>query len=162
MAIKIGDSLPPGKLGVMTANGPVEKTISELFAAKRVALFAVPGAFTPTCHVSHMPSIVEAARQFSEKGVDAVYCLSVNDVYVMDAWDKATGASNAGVTCLADGAASFTRGLGLDLDLTAYGMGIRSHRYAMVVDHGKVTHLEVESNAGVATCSRGDHLLSLI
>jgi len=162
MRIQIGSPIPAGKLKIMTDKGPVDKTTEELFAGKRVALFAVPGAFTPTCHATHMPSIVAAARKFAEKGVDAVYCLSVNDVYVMGAWDKATGASQAGVTCLADGSAAFTRDLGLELDLTAYGMGLRSKRFAMVIDHGKVTHLEIEANAGEATCSRGDSLLSQI
>jgi peroxiredoxin len=162
MTIKIGESIPNGKLGLMTAAGPGGQSTAELFGNKRVALFAVPGAFTPTCHQTHMPSIVEAARKLSEKGLDAIYCLSVNDVFVMAAWDEATGASKAGVTLLADGAAEWTRALGLELDLTGYGMGLRSQRFAMVVDHGKVTHLEIESNPGLATCSRGDHLLSLL
>lgn len=162
MRIKTGDRLPEKKLALMTPNGVVTQTTAELFGSKRVALFAVPGAFTPTCHGTHMPSIVHAARKLSEKGLDAIYCLSVNDAFVMGAWDQATGASQAGVTLLADGAAELTRAMGLELDLTDYGMGLRSQRYAMVVDHGKVTHLEVESNPGAATCSRGDHLLSLL
>ena len=160
--IKIGDTIPNAKLGLMTANGPTEKTTAELFGNKRVALFAVPGAFTPTCHATHMPSIVQAARKLSEKGLEAIYCISVNDAFVMGAWDQATGASQGGVTLLADGAAALTQAMGLELDLTGYGMGLRSQRYAMVIDHGKVTHLEIESNPGLATCSRGDHLLSLL
>ncbi len=146
----------------MTAKGPSDKTTAELFEGKRVVLFAVPGAFTPTCHQTHMPSIVAAAKQLSAKGVDAIYCMAVNDSFVMDAWDRATGATQAGVTCLADGSAAFTRALGLELDLTAYGMGLRSHRFALVVDQGKVTHVEVEANPGQATCSRGDSLLGLL
>ena len=160
--IKIGERIPATKLALMTATGVETKTTGELFESKRVALFAVPGAFTPTCHATHLPSIVQAARKLSEKGLDAIYCLSVNDAFVMGAWDQATGASKAGVTLLADGAAELTKAMGLELDLTEYGMGLRSQRYAMIIDHGKVTHLEVESNPGVATCSRGDHLLSLL
>ena len=160
--IRIGDQIPAGKLTLMTPDGVVSRTTSELFGQGRFALFAVPGAFTPTCHATHMPSIVQAARKLSDKGLKGIYCISVNDAFVMGAWDEATGASKAGVTLLADGAAEFTKAMGLELDLTDYGMGLRSQRYAMVIDHGKVTHLEVEKNPGVATCSRGDHLLTLL
>ena len=147
MTIKVGDTIPSMKLMVATPDGPKETSTDEIFKGKKVVLFAVPGAFTPTCSVKHMPGFVQNADAFKAKGVDTVACIAVNDVFVMDAWGKDQGTSNK-VTMLADGAAAFTKAIGLELDLNARGMGWRSQRYALVADDAKVTHLGVEQPGG--------------
>ncbi|MGE0767709.1 MAG: peroxiredoxin [Hyphomicrobiaceae bacterium] len=152
MAIKVGDKLPEATFTTMTAEGPKPRTTAEMFGGKKVALFAVPGAFTPTCHKTHMPGFLDRMDELKAKGFDAVYCTAVNDVFVMDAWANASG-SVGKVTMLADGGAEFAKKIDLFMDLTARGMGIRSKRYAMAVDDGVVKVLNVEEQPGVALSS---------
>ncbi len=145
--IKIGDVIPPMKLTAATAEGPKEVSTDEIFAGKKVVLFAVPGAFTPTCSMRHLPGYLQSMDALRAKGVDSVACIAVNDVFVMGAWAKEQGVDGR-ITMLADGSGAFTKALGLELDLVARGLGIRSQRYAMVVDNGYVTHLAVEPPGG--------------
>ncbi len=147
MTIKVGDTIPSMKLMVATPEGPKETSTDEIFKGKKVVLFAVPGAFTPTCSAKHMPGFVQNAAAMKAKGVDTIACIAVNDVFVMDAWGKDQGAGDK-VTMLADGAAAFAKSLGLELDLNARGMGWRSQRYALVAVDGKVTHLGIEEPGG--------------
>ena len=140
--IEQGQALPEGTLSELTADGMLNHKVAELFANKKVVLFAVPGAFAPTCSEAHLPGFVVMADQFKAKGVDIIACLSVNDAFVMKAWGTAQNASE--LMMLADGDASFTKALGLDMDTAGFG-GIRSQRYAMVVDNGVVTTLNVEA-----------------
>ncbi len=144
MTIKTGDRIPNVTLNRMGADGPEEVSSDELFAGKRVVLFALPGAFTPTCSASHLPGYVVNADAIRAKGIDDIICLSVNDAFVMDAWGKAQNAEGQ-VSMVADGSANFTSAVGLELDLTARGMGLRSQRYAMLVDDGVVSMLAVEA-----------------
>jgi peroxiredoxin len=143
MTIKIGDKIPSVKLKHMTADGPKEVLSDELFAGKKAVLFALPGAFTPTCSAKHVPGFVSNFDALSGKGVDLIACLSVNDAFVMGAWSKDQKAEDK-VLMLADGNADFTKAVGLDADYSGYGMGTRSQRYAMVIDNGVVTVLNVE------------------
>ncbi|WP_321499162.1 peroxiredoxin [Breoghania sp.] len=152
MTIQIGDKLPDATFKVMTEDGPGETTTNEVFAGKKVVLFAVPGAFTPTCHNNHLPGFIDNLTVFHSKGVDTVAVTSVNDVFVMDAWAKATGAKGK-MTFLADGSADFAKALGLELDASAGGLGIRSKRYSMIVEDGKVTSLNIEDSPGQAQVS---------
>ena len=152
MTIQVGDTVPEGMLMRMTAEGPAPITTDELFSGKKVVLFAVPGAFTPTCSAKHVPSYVSNAEALSAKGVDTVACLSVNDVFVMGAWGKDQGVGDK-VMMLADGVGEYTAKLGLELDLSARGLGKRATRFAMVVDNGKVSHLAVEENPGEMSVS---------
>jgi len=147
MTIKVGDTIPSMKLMVATADGPKEITTDEIFKGKKVVLFAVPGAFTPTCSAKHLPGFVQNYEAFHAKGVDTIACISVNDAFVMGAWGKDQGAGDK-VTMLADGAAAFAKAVGLELDLNARGMGWRSQRYALIAEDGKVTHLGVEAPGG--------------
>ena len=140
--IKANDAIPAGTLQQLTASGMENHNTDELFANKKTVLFAVPGAFTPTCSVSHLPGYVIKFDEFKAKGVDQIICLSVNDAFVMEAWGNAQNAEN--IMMLADGDGSFTKLLGLDMDTASFG-GIRSQRYAMVVENGVVTHLGVEA-----------------
>jgi peroxiredoxin len=144
MAIAVGDKIPSAKLKTMTAEGPKDISTDDIFNGKKVVLFAVPGAFTPTCSAKHLPGFVEKAAEIKGKGVDTIACLAVNDAFVMGAWGKAQNTGDK-VLMLADGAAAFTKQLGLDLDLTGPGMGVRSKRYAMLVDNGTVKALQVEA-----------------
>lgn len=159
--IKEGDSLPEATFTVMTAEGPQPVSVKDFFGGRKVAFFAAPGAFTPTCDKAHLPSYVANAEAFKAKGVDAVAGTTVNDVFVLDAWSKASGAEGK-VTLLADGSAAFAKAIGMDLDLTARGLGVRSKRYAMLVEDGVVKKLLVEENPGQATCSTGGFLLDHI
>ena len=143
MTIQVGDRIPEGMFSVMGAEGPAGISTSEIFDGKKVVLFAVPGAFTPTCSAAHLPGFVVHVDDIKAKGVDTVACLSVNDVFVMDAWGKASNAEH--IVMLADGNGTFTTALGLELDGTGYGMGIRSKRFAMIVDDGVVTLLNVDT-----------------
>ena len=143
MAIKIGDKVPSVALAHMTVDGPKEITSDELFAGKKVVLFALPGAFTPTCSASHLPGFVVNADKIKAKGVDEIICLSVNDAFVMDAWGKAQNAEE--IHMVADGNADFAKAVGLELDLIARGMGVRLQRFAMIVADGVVEHLNVEA-----------------
>jgi peroxiredoxin len=160
MAIKVGDQLPSAKFRVMTGEGPGWKTTDELFKGKKVALFAVPGAFTGTCHKMHVPSIVQNLAALKAKGVDAVAVTAVNDVFVMDAWKKATAAE--GIDFIADGNGEFAKALDLSFDGSAGGLGTRSRRYAMLVDDGTVKVLNVEESPGKVEVSGGDALLKAL
>ena len=144
MAIKVGDKIPAAKLRVMSAEGPKEISTDDIFKGKKVVLFAVPGAFTPTCSAKHLPGFVQNAAQIKAKGVDTIACVAVNDAFVMGAWGKAQGADDK-VLMLADGNGTFTKELGLEMDGSAVGLGSRSQRYAMVVQDGVVKTLNVEA-----------------
>ena len=148
MTISVGDRLPDAKFRVMTPDGAVEKSTADIFAGKKVVLFAVPGAFTPTCHKNHLPGYIEQEAAIKAKGVDEIAVVAVNDHHVMGAWAKATGGEGK-VLFLADGSGEFTKAVGLDMDLVAAGLGIRSKRYAMIVDDGVVSALHVEDAPGV-------------
>ena len=153
MTIKVGDSVPVDiKLKEMTESGPKDVTVGEICNGKKVVLFAVPGAFTPTCSLKHLPGFVEQFAALKAKGVDEIACLSVNDTFVMGAWADQQKASGK-VRLLADGNADFTKAVGLSLDASGFGMGTRSQRYAMVVNDGKVTELLVESGPGLDVSS---------
>jgi len=145
MAIKAGDSLPDVKLKEMGDGGPKDVSIAELTKGKRVVLFAVPGAFTPTCSMKHLPGFVEKAGELRAKGVQEIVCLSVNDAFVMGAWGKAQGAGDK-VRMVADGNGEFTKAIGLELDASGFGMGKRSKRYAMIVKDGKVESVLVDES----------------
>ena len=142
--IKVGDKIPSTKLKHMTANGPAEISTDELFGGKKVVLFSVPGAFTPTCSAKHLPGFVEKAAAIKAKGVDTIACLAVNDAFVMDAWGKAQNVGDK-VHMLADGSCAFSKALGLELDLNAAGLGMRGKRFSMLVDNGVVKQLNVEA-----------------
>jgi len=144
MTIAVGDSIPDVTVHVMGESVPEPKNSAELFAGRKVVLFALPGAFTPTCSAKHLPGFINMASEFFEKGVDAIICLSVNDAWVMDAWGKAQGADGK-VTMVADGSGDLSRAMGLTADMSGAGFGERSIRYAMIVDNGVVTHLNVEA-----------------
>ena len=144
MAIKVGDRVPSAKLQIKTKDGVQTKTTDELFGGKKVVLFALPGAFTPTCSAKHLPGFVNNFQAIKAKGVDAIACLSVNDAFVMDAWGKDQNVEDK-VMMLADGNADFTKAVGLTMDGTGYGMGTRSQRYAMIIDKGVITALNVEA-----------------
>ncbi len=143
MAIAVGDKIPAGTLKITAPDGAKDVSTSELFGGKKVVLFGVPGAFTPTCSAKHLPGFVEKAKQIKAKGVDSIVCLSVNDAFVMDAWGKAQHAEGA-VTLAADGNAEFTRALGLEFDASKFGMGVRAQRFALIVDDGVVKGAYVE------------------
>ena len=160
MTIAVGEKIPSAKLKTMTAEGPKDISTDDIFNGKRVVLFAVPGAFTPTCSAKHLPGFVEKAADIKGKGIDTIACLAVNDAFVMGAWGKAQNTGDK-VLMLADGAAAFTKQLGLDLDLTGPGMGVRSKRYAMVVDNGTVKALQVEA-PGAFEVSSADAILKAL
>ncbi len=145
--IKVGDAIPSMKLMQATADGPKEISTDELFKGKTVALFAVPGAFTPTCSAKHLPGFVEHAAALKAKGADSIVCMSVNDAFVMGAWGKSQGVGED-IVMLADGSAAFTKALGLELDLVARGLGIRSQRFALIAKDGIVSHLAIEAPGG--------------
>ncbi len=144
MSISVGDKMPAGAFGVMTGDGPGSMTTDALFGGKKVVLFSVPGAFTPTCSMNHLPGYVTQAAAFADKGVDTVACMAVNDVFVMHAWGDAGGAADK-VVMLADGNGDYAKALGLTMDASGFGMGLRGQRFALVVDDGTVTHVAVEA-----------------
>lgn len=158
MTIQVGDRLPQTTFRVMTADGAKPKTTDDVFAGRKVVLIGVPGAFTPTCHRNHLPGYIENAASFTDKGVDAIAVTAVNDVFVMDAWAKASGGDGK-VEFLADGNGDFAKALGLTLDASGNGLGVRSKRYSMVVDDGVVKSLNIEETAGKADTSGADNLL---
>ncbi len=160
MTIKVGDTIPSMKLMVATADGPKEISTDEIFKGKKVVLFAVPGAFTPTCSAKHLPGFVQNADALKSKGVDTIACIAVNDAFVMGAWGKDQGTGEK-VMMLADGAAAFAKALGLELDLNARGMGMRSQRYALVAEDGKVTPLGVEQPGGFEV-SKAESILAVL
>jgi len=145
MTIKVGDKVPAGMFTIMGAEGPVGMSTADIFEGKKVVLFAVPGAFTPTCSMAHLPGFVVHVDEIKSKGVDTVACMSVNDVFVMNAWGQSANAEH--LVMLADGNADFTTALGLELDGTGFGMGKRSQRFAMIVDDGVVSLLNVDAGA---------------
>lgn len=144
MSIKVGEKLPETNFTVMGESGPKQVSSGDVFKGKKVVLFAVPGAFTPTCSERHLPGFVGLADQIKSKGVTTIACTAVNDVFVLDAWSKERGAN--GITMLADGNGDFAKALGLDIDLSPFGLGRRSQRYAMVIDDGVVSYLAVEDS----------------
>jgi peroxiredoxin len=148
MTIKIGDKLPAAEFSTMTADGQQKLSTDVVFAGRKVVLFAVPGAFTPTCSMNHLPGFVAKIGDIKAKGVDTIACTSVNDVHVMSAWAKASGADGK-IMMLADGNGDFARAVGLAVDLKAAGMGERSRRYSMIVENGVVKALNVEEKSGV-------------
>jgi glutaredoxin/glutathione-dependent peroxiredoxin len=157
MAIKVGDKLPAATFTVMGPDGPKPVSSDELFKGKTVALFAVPGAFTPTCSQRHLPGFKDKAADLKKKGVDQIACVSVNDVFVMAAWGKDQGVGGD-VEMLADGNGDFTKAIGLGLDASRFGMGPRSQRYSMIVKDGVVTSLNVEQG-GEFKVSSADYML---
>ncbi len=161
MTIKPGDSVPTATFTVMGPEGPKLRTTDEIFKGRKVVLFGVPGAFTPTCTATHLPGFRDAAEAFKAKGIDEIAVTSVNDVFVMDAWAKQAGAEGK-ISFLADGNADFARALGLTLDLTERGLGIRSQRYSMLVDNGVVRRLNVEAAPVQAEASSAATLLAQI
>ena len=150
--IKVGDAIPEATLVAATPDGPKEMTTAALFGGRKVVLFAVPGAFTPTCSARHMPGFLNNIDALKAKGVDQIACVAVNDPFVMNAWAKDQAVGDR-VLMLSDGMASFTKALGLELDLSARGLGVRSSRYAMVVEDGVVTLLNVEEPGGFEVSS---------
>jgi peroxiredoxin len=158
MTIKVGDRLPQAQFRVMTEEGPQVKSTDDVFKGKKVAVFAVPGAYTGTCHKMHLPSIFLNAYALKNKGVDTIAIVSVNDAFVMSAWKRDTDQRDEAIF-LADGNADFTKAIGMELDASGNGLGIRSHRYSMLVEDGVVTKLNLEPNPGKVEVSGGDTLL---
>ncbi len=157
MAIKAGDKMPEGKFRIMTANGPAEVTTDELFKGKTVVLFAVPGAFTPTCSNQHLPSYLKNYDKVRATGIDTIACMAVNDVFVMDAWGKDRGVGDK-IKMLADGNGDYTKALGLELDASKFGLGSRSKRFSIIVKDGVAEKVNVddgkyELTGAEATCS---------
>ncbi len=161
MTIKVGDKIPSVTLRQVTPEGPKEITTDEFFAGKKVALFAVPGAFTPACSQRHLPGYVDKASDIKAKGVDEVACVAVNDAAVMGAWGKEQRTEGK-VSMLADGSGDFVRALGLELDLSKNGLGIRSKRYSMLVDNGVVKSLNVEPQPGQVDTSSAETMLKAL
>ena len=151
MTIKTGDKIPAGTLKTMGAEGPTDLSTDDIFAGKKVLLFAVPGAFTPGCTLTHLPGYVVNADKIKAAGIDTIACMAVNDAFVMDAWGKSQNAEE--LLMLADGMGEFTAALGLELDGSAFDLGIRSQRFALIAEDGVITHLNVEPGPGVDVSS---------
>ena len=160
MTIQVGDHLPQVTFRVNGAGGPEAKTTDDIFKGRRIVLIGVPGAFTPSCHRNHLPGFVEKQEEIKARGVDAVAVTSVNDVFVLDAWQKASGAE--GIEFLADGNAEFAKAVGLDMDGAGFGLGPRSKRYAMLVEDGVVRVLNVEDSPAKTEVSGAEALLKVI
>jgi peroxiredoxin (alkyl hydroperoxide reductase subunit C) len=160
MTIKVGDAIPSVKIMQATAEGPKEVDTAVLFAGKTAVLFGVPGAFTPTCSAKHLPGFVTQAEALSAKGVAVIACMAVNDAFVMGAWAKDQGVADK-LVMLADGSAAFTKALGLEMDLTARGLGVRCQRFALVAKDGKVTHLAIEA-PGAFEVSKAESVLAAL
>jgi glutaredoxin/glutathione-dependent peroxiredoxin len=160
MTIKVGDKMPSGTLTLATKDGPQKISADEYFKGRKVVLFSVPGAFTPTCDAKHLPGFVEKAGDIKGKGVDAIGCLAVNDAFVMKAWGKSQNAEGK-VDMLADGNAEYTKALGLELDATGFGMGTRGQRFSLVIDNGVVKQINVEAK-GEFKISSAEHVLGQI
>ena len=152
MTISVGDKIPAGTLTHMTADGPAPISTDDLFGGKKVVLFSVPGAFTPTCSAKHLPGFVQHAGDIKAKGVDTIACMAVNDVFVMDAWGKDQSAGD-NVLMLADGNAEFSKALGLELDGSGFGMGTRGQRFSLIAEDGVVTHLNLEEGGAFQNSS---------
>ncbi len=161
MSISVGDKLPEATFLTMTSEGPTQMSTADVFDGRKVVLFAVPGAFTPTCHMKHLPGFVTHAEALKSKGVDSIACVSVNDVFVLNAWADQTGSKDV-MTFLADGSANFTKAIGMELDASGVGLGIRSQRYAMLVDDGIVKVLNVEEVASTAEASSAEKILAAL
>ena len=161
MTIAVGDKLPDATFKVRTSEGLKDLTTQDLTAGKKVVLFAVPGAFTPTCHARHLPSYLENLDALKAKGVDTVACVAVNDAFVLDAWGKNAGADGK-IVLLSDGNATFTKAVGLDFDGSGFGLGTRSRRYSMLIQDGVVTALNVEDSPGVMEVSGADTILAAL
>ncbi|GAC1333762.1 MAG: peroxiredoxin [Beijerinckiaceae bacterium] len=161
MTIKVGDKLPDATFTVMTPEGPKPRTTDQIFKGRRVVLFAVPGAFTPTCHRNHLPGFVAKADEIKAKGIDEIAVTGVNDVFVMDAWAKQTGGDGK-ITFLADGSGHFSKAIGLSLDMNERGLGTRSQRYSMLVEDGVVRKLNIEETPGKAELSGADALVKVM
>ena len=162
MTISVGDKLPDAPLLRLGANGPEELRIASRTEGRKVVIFAVPGAYTPTCSSAHVPSFIRTKAAFDAKGVDEIICVSVNDPFVMKAWGEATGAAEAGITMLADPQSAFTRAIGMDFDAPPAGLLGRSRRYAMLVEDGTVRVLHVEQSPGTCEATAGESLLAEI
>lgn len=160
--ISTGETLPDATLTQLGADGPEEVRISDKTKGRKVVIFAVPGAYTPTCSSAHVPSFIRTKDQFTAKGVDEIICVSVNDPFVMKAWGEATGAADAGLTMLGDASAEFTKAIGMEFDAPPAGLYARSKRYAMLVEDGKVTALNLEESPGTCEISAGETLLDAI
>ena len=158
--IQVGDHLPQATFRVIGPEGPIARTTDDVFKGRRVVLIGVPGAFTPTCHRNHLPGFVSGKAEILGRGVDAIAVTSVNDVFVLDAWSKASGAE--GLEFLADGNADFAKAIGLEMDGTGFGLGIRSKRYSMVVEDGVVRNLNVEETPSKAEISGAEALLKVL
>ena len=158
--IKVGDTIPSLKLMMGTTDGPKEVSTDDLFKGKKVVLFAVPGAFTPTCSAKHLPGFVQNAAELKAKGVEMIVCMAVNDAFVMSAWGRDQGVGED-IVMLADGSAALTKALGLELDLIGRGMGVRSQRFALVVDDKKVSHVAIEAPGGFDV-SRAEAILAAL
>ena len=161
MTVKVGDRLPNATLRLLTPDGPKPVETKDYFAGKTVVLFGLPGAFTPTCHKNHLPGFIATGAAFRAKGVDKIAMTAVNDHYVLKAWAEATGATGH-VDFLADGGGDFAKALGLDIDLSAGGLGLRSKRYSMLVVDGVVKELNIEPETGKADVSSAEHILAQI
>ncbi|MCH7502980.1 MAG: peroxiredoxin [Proteobacteria bacterium] len=157
MSIQAGEKMPSGTFGVMTESGPGAMSTDDLFADKKVVIFSVPGAFTPTCSMNHLPGFIDHAEKIIAKGVNTIACMAVNDVFVMDAWGRDRGVGEH-VTMLADGNGEYAKALGLDFDASAFGMGTRAQRFALIVDNGIVLHVAVEK-AGQFEVSSAESIL---
>jgi len=160
MAIKAGDKMPSGTFGVMTDSGPGQVSSDDLFAGKKVVLFSVPGAFTPTCSMNHLPGFLENADELRAKGVDTIACMAVNDVFVMDAWGKDRGVGDD-IVMLADGNGEYSKALGLEMDASGFGMGQRGQRFAIVVDDGVAKTVAVEE-PGKFEVSKAEAILAAL
>ena len=161
MTISVGDKLPDATFTIMAEEGPQERKSSDLFSDRKVVVFAVPGAFTPTCHNNHLPGFVEHADAIKAKGIDEIAVVSVNDVFVMDAWKNAVNCGDT-ITFLADGSGAFAQAIGMSLDLTERGLGLRSLRYAMIVDNGTVTAINIDDVPSNATASSAENILAAL
>ena len=160
MTIKAGERMPPGTLKTMTADGPKDISTDEIFAGKKVVLFSVPGAFTPTCSARHLPGFIEHADAIKGKGVDTIACMAVNDPWVMEAWGKTANVGNK-IQMLADGNGDYARALGLETDLRGGGLGIRAQRFAIIVDNGIAKEVLVETPKEFKV-SAAEHVLKLL
>ena len=160
MTISKGDNLPDARLVRLGENGPEEVSLSAITTGRKVVIFGLPGAFTPTCHSAHVPSFIRTREQFAQKGVDEIVCVSVNDPFVMKSWGEATGATAAGITMLGDPQSEFTKALGMEFSAPPAGLIDRSRRYAMLVEDGIVTLLHEEESPGTCEVSAGEALLA--
>ena len=158
----VGTNIPEANFIIMTGSGPDTLSIKDITDGKKVIIFAVPGAFTPTCTQTHLPGFVENGDALRAKGVDGIYCVTVNDAFVANAWGDMIGAADAGVQVLADADSSFTKAMGMQFDGEPVGLFSRSKRYAMIVENGVISHFEVEESPGTCSISSAEHLLSII